>query len=390
MALSCSDIPGLAGRNSVRLKDWMRFGLPTSRHCIKKFTCSSSQFESLSYLNRLPPFKLERFFSKYEFSAKHLLCCSDPEPLKMATLLEMADADCQDRWLTLSLGYTDTLGLPALRNEIASLYSGSLGLENLVVLAPEEGIFLAMLAMLSTGDHVVCTAPGYQSLSEVAACLGCEVTPWDVSVNEEGHFRFDVEQLEQLIRPTTRCVIVNFPHNPTGALPSGSEWESIVQCCSKVGAWLFSDEMYRETEDNPSLRLTAACEKYERAISLSGLSKAYGLPGLRLGWLASQNKDVLRRVAELKDYTTICSAAPAEWAPPIAGTVAFPSLKSSEPIETFCQRCVEEASVLLLPATVYNHLKSTNENRFRLGFGRATLTRSLKVLSEYLDRKPPR
>eukprot|EP00884_Botryococcus_braunii_P007711 jgi/Botrbrau1/16941/Bobra.49_2s0008.4 len=294
------------------------------------------------------------------------------------------------RWLTLSLGYTDTLGLPALRNEIASLYSGSLGLENLVVLAPEEGIFLAMLAMLSTGDHVVCTAPGYQSLSEVAACLGCEVTPWDVSVNEEGHFRFDVEQLEQLIRPTTRCVIVNFPHNPTGALPSGSEWESIVQCCSKVGAWLFSDEMYRETEDNPSLRLTAACEKYERAISLSGLSKAYGLPGLRLGWLASQNKDVLRRVAELKDYTTICSAAPAEWAPPIAGTVAFPSLKSSEPIETFCQRCVEEASVLLLPATVYNHLKSTNENRFRLGFGRATLTRSLKVLSEYLDRKPPR
>jgi len=156
-----------------------------------------------------------------------------------------------------------------------------------------------MTSLLKAGDHVVSTFPGYQSLYEIARAIGCEVSLW--MPDEEAGWRFRIEELERLLLPTTRLVVANFPHNPTGALPTSSEFETIIDVVRGVEATLLSDEMYRGLEFDAARTLPAACDLYERALSLSGLSKAYGLAGLRIGWLAGRDADVLGRIAEAKD-----------------------------------------------------------------------------------------
>lgn len=203
-----------------------------------------------------------------------------------------------------------------LLEELASgLYEGALRVDQLLGVVPAEGILLAMHSLLSPGDHVITMTPGYTSLRTVAeTAIGCEVSEWAAQWSAEtGEPGFTVGALRQLIRPgSTKMVVVNFPHNPTGALLSPAEWDELVCCCDKHGVWLFSDEMYRHLERDGVPTLPSAAESYSKGVSLSGLSKAYGLPGLRVGWLAAQDTEVLRRAAELKDYTTICAGAPNE------------------------------------------------------------------------------
>ncbi|GFR48240.1 hypothetical protein Agub_g10102, partial [Astrephomene gubernaculifera] len=262
----------------------------------------------------LPAFKLERYFARWEFSAPHLLCCSDCEPLPLQELLGLADEDSRGRWDNLRLGYGETRGMPELRQEISKLYD-HVDPEGVIVCAPQECIYLAMGALLQPGDHVVVTYPGYQSLFQVAASMGCEVELWEAELRGNGSAGFDVRRLQSLLRPSTRLLVVNFPHNPTGFLPSVTEWRQLVAACKAVGCHLFSDEMYRLMELDPASRLPSAVDLYDKAITLSGLSKAFGLPGLRIGWLAVRpalQQQLLDRVAQLKDYTTICNSAPSE------------------------------------------------------------------------------
>ncbi len=134
------------------------------------------------------PFALERFFSRHEFSARYLLSTSDCQGLAMADLVDGADLDLRRRWGELRLGYTESQGLPELREEIAGLYRRATSAEVLVA-APEEAIFLFMNTLLEPGDHVICTFPGYQSLYELAVSIGCEVTFWEPS--EADGWRFD-------------------------------------------------------------------------------------------------------------------------------------------------------------------------------------------------------
>jgi len=105
---------------------------------------------------------------------------------------------------------------------------------------------------------------------------------------------------------------VNFPHNPTGALPSFADYERILEIAASYGIAVFSDEMYRLLERNEGDRLPAAVELYDKAVSLSGVSKTIGLAGLRIGWLVVRDERLMRRLVQLKDYTTICSSAPSE------------------------------------------------------------------------------
>ena len=371
------------------------------------------------------PFALERFFARHEFSARYLLSASDCQGPSMADLLAGASDDLRHRWETLTLGYTESQGLPELRAEIAGLYE-EVSADQVLVAAPEEAILLAMLALLSPGDHVVCAFPGYQSLYELARSIGCTVDRW--LPDEEAGWRFDPAELERLLRPDTKLVVWNFPHNPTGALPSGADFARMVQAVAQVGAWLFSDEMYRLLEPAPGLRLPPAVDLYDRAVSLAGMSKTFGLAGLRIGWLATRDAATLQRMKELKDYTTICSSAPSEilalmalraresilralvariahnqetaraffarhrytldWVPPQAGTVCFPRLKTSTTpgvagargSEEFCARVLEHTGVLLLPSTVYDY----DDSHFRLGLGREDFGEGLAVLDEFL------
>ncbi|MFI5361408.1 MAG: aminotransferase class I/II-fold pyridoxal phosphate-dependent enzyme [Elusimicrobiota bacterium] len=369
----------------------------------------------------IKPFLLERYFARHEFSAPYLLSSSDCDGWALSEILSLADSEARALWDGLRLGYTESTGLPALKREIAGLYAG-IGPEQVLVSVPQEGINLAMNALLKKGDHVVCTYPGYQSLYEIAESIGCEVDRWR-PVESEG-WRFDVDQLARMIRPNTRLVIVNFPHNPTGALPSPGDFRRLVEIVSARGIPLFSDEMYRLLELKEEDRLPSACELYDKAIVLSGMSKAFGMAGARIGWLVAKDKAVLERLAELKDYTTICSAAPSEvlaliglrarerilsrhrariarnlglldvffekhartfsWARPKAGTVGFPGLLTGEPPEEFCERAVHGAGVMLLPSTVYEY----DRPHVRVGFGRENMPEALSRLERFLDARP--
>jgi len=387
------------------------------------------------------PFLLERYFALHEFSARYLLSASDCQGLAMVELVANADADLRRRWETLRLGYTESQGLPELRQEIAELYRGVTSGEILVA-APEEAVFLFMNALLAPGDHVICTFPGYQSLFELAHSIGCEVTFWEAA--EEDRWRFPVEQLEGYLRPHTKLVICNFPHNPTGALPTKEDFAKILAAAESKGAWVLSDEMYRLLEPADGTRLPASVDLYERAVSLSGMSKVFGLAGLRIGWVATHSRSLLERMSLLKDYTTICSSAPSEllalmalrsrekilrthrdlvrrntqsahefflrrsehfsWVPPEGGTVCFPrilrresgreeeefaaeDLGTAKPqppeaagAEAFCARILRHTGVLLLPSTVYDY----GDDHFRLGLGREDFAEGLEVLDTYL------
>ena len=190
---------------------------------------------------KLNPFKLERYFAKYEFSAKYLLSSSDCDGLGQKQLLQLADEETKNLWDNLHLGYTESLGHSLLRQEISQLYQGT-NKDEVLVVVPEEGIFIALNTILEKGDHVICTFPGYQSLYEVAQGLGCEVTKWQP--DESQGWRFDPEFLIQNLKPNTKLIVWNFPHNPTGSLPSKSDFDRMIEIAKSRGIYVFSDEIY--------------------------------------------------------------------------------------------------------------------------------------------------
>jgi aspartate/methionine/tyrosine aminotransferase len=288
----------------------------------------------------------------------------------------------------------------------------------------------------------VCMHPGYQSLYEIAQSIGATDTMWYPRQSNDA-LSFDTEDLKPLVAgQPVKLVIVNCPHNPTGWHSFKSEWDSIRDCCAQstypggLGAYLFSDEMYRGLELGPGSHwLPAGVDLMppSRGISLSGLSKVVGLPGLRIGWIATSNAELYASIATLKDYTTICAPAPCEilalialrawgtiverqmkiirknldvleeymntkwkgkvfkWtSAPKSGTVAFPALVCSElldgkGVEEFCGTLAVEHGVLLLPGSVYDDDTSTRrkkngEGRVRIGYGRKNLPEALDAL----------
>jgi aspartate/methionine/tyrosine aminotransferase len=371
----------------------------------------------------LPPFKLERFFAKYEFSTEYLLCSSDCESMPVAELLALdADpegADTVQKFSQTWLGYTESQGSPALRAEICKLYEAVEPDNILVHTGAQEAIFLFMFAAFKEYDHVIVHSPAYQSLAEVARAAGCDVSPW--RAREENGWSLDLDELRHLMRSKTKAIIINTPHNPTGYLMAQEVYEALHQFAKANKLLLFSDEVYRESEYDPAARLPAACDLGDYAVSLGVTSKTYGLAGLRIGWIATKNKKIYEKMAALKDYTTICNSAPSEflaevamrnrlklvernlgiirqnlaviddlfarhpdlfsWVRPQAGSMAFPRYLGGN-VETFCDELVRKAGVLLLPGSVYDD----SRNHFRLGLGRKNLPQAVQKVEEFLVR----
>ena len=338
----------------------------------------------------------------------------------MSELLALANVETTRLWEQLKLGYTETPGHPLLRETIAAIYAG-IDAENILVMAPEEGIFLLMHALLEPGDHVVCTFPAYQSLHEVARSIGCRVSTWEP--DEERDWRFDIELLGEKMQANTKLIAINFPHNPTGHVPPQEDFKAIVDLVRQRGVYLLSDEMYRFLEIDQSSTLPAACELYDRAFSLFGLSKTFGLPGLRIGWMASQDRDALKHMSLLKDYTTICNSAPSEiltiialrnraviieqqlarvhrnlavldvffdeyddcfhWNRPKGGSICFPRMLAVENTLDFCEKLVEETGIMLVPSSTFQY----GDHHVRIGFGRQNLPDVIKRFAEYLDQQ---
>jgi aspartate/methionine/tyrosine aminotransferase len=368
---------------------------------------------------RIAEFALERFFARWEFAVRHLLCASDVEGYPMADLLALADPEARGLWDELRLGYTESTGHPLLRAEIASLY-GDLEADDVLVFAgAEEAIFCLSNVLLGLGDHAIVTWPGYQSLYEIGRAAGAAVTLHEL--REEDAWELDPERLIDALRPDTRLVVVNAPHNPTGMLPTHEQWSRLTGELARRGIHILSDEVYRFLEFDEADRLTAGADVFERGISLGVMSKSFALAGLRIGWLASRDRQLLARCAAFKDYTTICSSAPSEilaliglraretvlarsraiveanmdrldgfftdhadrfaWVRPRGGSIGFPRLLGDEPIDAFVARLVETEGVLLLPGSQFGH----PGNHFRIGFGREDLPQALERLAAFVD-----
>jgi aspartate/methionine/tyrosine aminotransferase len=362
-------------------------------------------------------FALERFFAKHEFSARHVLGASDVEGMPMSELLALADEESGALWRDLRLGYTESPGLPLLRAEIAALYPGVSANEVLTFSGAEEAIFLTMQATLGPGDHAVVVWPAYQSLHEVARWLGADVSA--VPLDPHG-WALDFDRLTSAIRPNTRLVVVNFPHSPTGAQIDLAQLTDIVRLCADRGIRLFSDEVYRLLEHDRSAPLPAAVTLDDRAVSLGVMSKAYGLAGLRIGWIATRDATLRQRLAALKDYTTICGSAPSEilavialraadrilarshrivganlavladfmrrhsehiaWVPPRAGSVCFPRFVRDVDAEHIAERLIDRTGVVILPGSRFEY----DPAYFRLGYGRTDFSAALDLFEAEL------
>ncbi|HET9993958.1 MAG TPA: aminotransferase class I/II-fold pyridoxal phosphate-dependent enzyme [Candidatus Acidoferrum sp.] len=366
---------------------------------------------------QIKPFRIEQFFGKYEFTAKLLLSSSDAESRTIQELLDL-EPGSHERLLQHWCGYTESPGAPWLREAIAAIYHQIKSDDVLVVAAAEEGIFVLYQALAGPADHVIVETPCYESGLEVARSTGAEISEWGRTF--ENGWAHDLAALEKLIRPNTKIIYINTPHNPTGLLMSAAFFQQVIALAAKRGIIVFSDEVYRESEHNPETRLPAACDIYERAVSLGSMSKTYGLPGLRLGWLATRDKNTIQRCLEFKYYTTICSSAPSEfltalalrhrevlmkrtleivyrnltlldnfiqkhsnmfeWTKPNASTIGFVRLKLQRDVSAFCEQVVRDSGVLLLPGTVYDQ-----PHHIRFGYGRKNMPEALAQLGAYLD-----
>ncbi|WFR59235.1 aminotransferase class I/II-fold pyridoxal phosphate-dependent enzyme [Anaerocolumna sp. AGMB13025] len=365
----------------------------------------------------LRTFQLEDYYDKHEFSTPYLLSQSDCESMTIRELLSF-EPGAEEAFLETWLGYTEVKGDVRLREKAAALYKTCQSEEILIHAGAEEAVFNFMQIFLQTGDHMIYLSPAYQSLYEVAASRGCEVSPWKLCQSEEG-WSCNFDDLVGLIKQNTKLLVINTPHNPTGYSFTEEELKRIAVLAREHNIFVFCDQVYKDLEWDGEEH-SWFCDLYENSLSLGVMSKAYGLPGLRIGWIATHNKEVYESMVKYKYYTTICSSAPSEFLSvlalkhrdrilkrnislikdnieyaenffekysdlfinnkPQAGPIAFHKLKITGGITGFCEKLIEKKGVLLLPGDVYE----VDGDYFRMGYGRKNFKKALIKLDEYL------
>ncbi|MBE6228999.1 MAG: aminotransferase class I/II-fold pyridoxal phosphate-dependent enzyme [Bacteroidales bacterium] len=426
---------------------------------------------------QISPFILEQYFAKHEFTARYMLSSSDCDGFPMEYILEHATEKELEMWKNLTLGYTEGMGSRFLRESVCRFYKKAKP-ENVLVASPGELSFILMNVLMersagcgSDKPHAVVVSPAYQSLYEVLKSLDCDISYWrascvrqadDMTVGKEdtciecgaecvpgsedtcgesgaeracgervsgGEWRFDIEELKKLVRPDTRLIVINFPHNPTGAYITRKQLDEIVEIARSCGAYLYSDEMYRDLIVNDGVEpLPAVCDIYEKGISLWGTAKSFGLAGLRIGWFVSQDTGLLARIQSFKDYLSICCSAPSEvltaialnhsdefigpnvekirsnvaffkeavgagklpfvtdFIPPVAGSVAFVGIDPAKAAYLldftpataleFSDSVVEKYGIMTVPAPMFE----ASGNWLRIGFGRENFKEVVSTL----------
>ncbi|MBR4400673.1 MAG: aminotransferase class I/II-fold pyridoxal phosphate-dependent enzyme [Synergistes sp.] len=367
---------------------------------------------------RIKTFKLERLFARYAERAKYMLSQVACESCSMQEILDMADPECKRLWDNLSLGYTNSEGFLPLREAITARYK-SVRPSDILELAPEEGIFIFMNNILEEGDEVIVMHPTLPSLYELPRALGCRVIKWPLEITSWG-WRLDVNFLAENITPKTKLLVLNIPNNPTGYIPVRTELDRILNLADRNGTWVFNEETYRGLEHDPGAALPSIADIYHRGAAVGGLNK-YGLPGTRIGWLVSKNRQLLEECAAYKDYTTLCNNAPGEilatiamrnaadllarnhkivlenlsmaeaffrknndlfqWVQPNGGATAFPRLMPPYGVTEMCERAMEEKELLIIGERAYG----LNTNHFRVGLGRLDFAQALAVFSDIVD-----
>lgn len=370
---------------------------------------------------KYPSFKLENYLAEREFNAPFNLCASDLESYSMDEIIKMADSESCNLWNGLHLHYTETKGLPELRNEIAKLYEKPINSDNILCFSgAEEGIYSMAHALLQPSDHAIIITPCYQSLESLPASI-CSTTSIPLQYHEQ--WQIDLDKIKSAIQSNTKLLVINFPHNPTGALITHQQQQELIDLARKHNFWIFSDEVYRLLEIDPTDRIPAFASIYEKGLSLNVMSKAYGLAGLRIGWIACQNIEAIDKIGEVKHYLSICNSAPSEilslmalrasdkihtrntrlmqknlllldsffkdysewfeWVRPKGGCIGYPLFKGKKLIATLADELLEAVGVLILPSSIYDH----SENHFRISFGRESMPEALGHLTRYIHQK---
>jgi aspartate/methionine/tyrosine aminotransferase len=355
---------------------------------------------------RIEPFQLERWMTTYEVNVAWDIAESGIYPMSLRELLDLLPPEEREselnRLLDLRLGYSEACGSAELRGLIAATYDNTSPDEILITTGAIEANFLLFNELLSAGDRVVAVSPAYQQLHSVARAIGCDVALW--TLRDDGGFRFDLDDLRALATPGTRMIVVNTPHNPTGAMLSEEQLREIYALAEELDAWVLSDEAYRWLDLPGSPPLARPMRNLgPRAISTGTFSKPFGLPGLRIGWIAAP-ADIVQRCWGLRDYISLSpgklndalallafrhrdqivertrqivaenlpfaerwfaeNADLVSWTPPQGGILALMKYRLDLPSLELANRLAEDYSVMLAPGSAFGY-----EGYLRIGVG---------------------
>jgi capreomycidine synthase len=346
-----------------------------------------------------PPALLEEWMRLYYFAVDADIGSSGVSDSSLADVRALAGIGT-DEMDAVVFHDSQTLGGTGVRRAVARRWAGGDADRVMVTHGSTEAIFLVMNALLRAGDEVVVLDPVYPGLGDVVRAMGCRLRPWTLAPGSG--WRPDLEELASLVSERTRMVVVNFPHNPTGATLTPGEQDALLSIVERAGAWLLWDGAFADlTYGAPPLPDPAT--RYDRAVSLGTLSKAYGLPGLRVGWCLAA-PEVLERMTRVRDYTTLHLSPLVEliaervvdaadrvlagkhaiarrnrqaverwmdeqggaitWTLPAGGVCGFPRLHEVPDVEAFCHALAREQRVMLVPGTCFG-----TPGHVRLGFG---------------------
>lgn len=351
----------------------------------------------------------------------HDLSGSDSETLPLADLLALAEPDDLRRWESLGLGYTDPRGAPWLRAAIARRHATLEADDVVCCTGAQEAVTCVARALLGPADHAIVVLPIYRP-SEQAVTSLCQAT--GIALNT-GDWSLDLNRVAEAVRPNTRLILMNFPNSPTGAAIGKRPLRDLVDLCRRHGLWLVNDEVYRQTccaPDNDALSMVA--DAYEKGVSVNGLSKGFGLPGLRVGWAASRSRHLLHGMLKAKNTMSTCVSSASEVLAHVAlraeraitertraigrrnhhrlravlgrstGLLeadamsnlafAFPRCAAPEGADALAEH-LHEAGLLVLPSTLWQStLAAIPKDRLRIGLGHAAAESGLVLLDRVL------
>lgn len=364
----------------------------------------------------LPSFPLVNWFATAEGRFDISLSHSDCEPLNVSDLL---DGDGLNSLTDFGLGYGSFAGLDELRQLVSQQYTTIEKDKVLIFSGVSEAIYTFMRSILSPGDEVIVQSPIFNSLRGTAQSIGCNIIDWRPS--DEATTTFDPSALVELFSSSTKLIVFNFPHNPSGQMINEAGLRLICDAARESDAFVFSDEQFRLLEMPGTATLPAACDVYEKAISVTGVSKAYGLGGLRIGWLATQCQEVIDRAREYRFYTTEMTNTPCQWLAaraleqgatiiprnrdlitdnlarlrafadqhsdkimvqePKAGTMALVEQRTSLTSKQFCNQLLDAQRVFLVPGEAMG----ISNRLLRFGLGRADFQDGLDRVGQFLN-----